>query len=80
MKRNPHTTAVLQALFVTFLWSTSVILVKIGLEDIPALTFAGMRYFLAFLVLLPFYIFSGRTKAVRNLGRREWLALSLIHI
>ncbi len=80
MKRDPHLTAVLQALFVTFLWSTSVVLVKIGLQDIPALTFAGMRYFLAFLVLLPFYIFSGRNKAVRQLGRREWLALIALGI
>lgn len=49
MKGDLHLTAVLQALFVTFLWSTSIILVKIGLEDSPALTFAGMRYFPAFL-------------------------------
>lgn len=75
MKRDPHLTAVLQALFVTFLWSTSVILVKIGLKDIPALTFAGMRYFLAFLILLPFFIFSGRVKSMNKWGRREWLSL-----
>lgn len=80
MKRDPHLTAVLQALFVTFLWSTSVILIKIGLQDIPALTFAGMRYFLAFLVLLPFYILSGRNKTVRQLGRREWLLLIALGI
>ncbi len=80
MKRDPHTTAVLQALFVTFLWSTSVILVKIGLEDIPALTFAGMRYFLAFLVLLPFFFFSDRKKALRDWGRREWLSLIALGI
>jgi drug/metabolite transporter (DMT)-like permease len=34
---SPHVRAVLQALFVTFLWSTSFVLVKIGLQDIPAL-------------------------------------------
>jgi drug/metabolite transporter (DMT)-like permease len=80
MKRDPHLTAVLQALFVTFLWSTSVVLIKIGLDDIPALTFAGMRYFLAFLVLLPFYLFSGRHKALRDFGRRDWLALIMLGI
>ena len=80
MKRDPHLTAVLQALFVTFLWSTSVILVKIGLEDIPALTFAGMRYFLAFLILLPFFIFSGRVKGIKKWGRREWLSLIVLGI
>lgn len=68
---SAHTTAVLQALFVTFLWSTSWVLIKFGLEDIPALTFAGLRYFVAFLVLLPFYLFSGQAQAVRGLSRRD---------
>ena len=49
---SPHTRAVLQALLVTFLWSTSWVLIKIGLADIPALTFAGLRYVLALLVLI----------------------------
>jgi drug/metabolite transporter (DMT)-like permease len=80
MKRDPHTTAVFQALIVTFLWSTSVVLVKIGLKDIPALTFAGMRYFLAFLILLPIFIFSNRLKGVRKWGRREWLLLIVLGI
>jgi drug/metabolite transporter (DMT)-like permease len=49
-----HTRAVAQALLVTFLWSTSWVLIKWGLADIPALVFAGLRYTLAFLILLPF--------------------------
>lgn len=52
--RSPHLIAILQALFVTFLWSTSWVLIKFGLVDIPALTFAGLRYGLAWLCLLPF--------------------------
>ncbi len=47
--------AVLQALLVTFLWSTSWILVKIGLDDLDLqpLSFGGLRYALAGLILLP---------------------------
>jgi len=45
-QRSPRLRAILQALIVTFLWSTSWVLIKIGLEDIPAVTFAGLRYFL----------------------------------
>ena len=42
----------LQALFVTFLWSTSWVLIKIGLSDqLPPLTFAGLRYTVAAAVL-----------------------------
>ncbi len=77
-KIDPHTTAVLQALFVTFLWSTSWVLIKIGLQDIPALTFAGLRYFLAFLVLLPFYLISGRAAQIKHLSRRDWGMLILL--
>lgn len=63
-----RTTAILQALLVTFLWSTSWVLIKIGLDEIPALPFAGLRYVLAFGVLLPF--------ALRRAGRAELRALS----
>ncbi|HZW05149.1 MAG TPA: DMT family transporter [Anaerolineaceae bacterium] len=76
--RSVHLRAVLQALFVTFLWSTSWVLVKIGLEDIPALTFAGLRYTLAFLVLLPFALRAGLAAALRRLTRRDWLLLVVL--
>ena len=72
---SSRTYAILQALFVTFLWSTSWVLIKIGLADIPPLTFAGLRYFLAFLVLLPFAFARG---SFRGLGRRDWLSLLLL--
>jgi drug/metabolite transporter (DMT)-like permease len=53
-----HALAVLQGLLVTFLWSTSWVLIKIGLDDLDLrpLSFAGLRYALAALVLLPFGI------------------------
>ena len=58
-----HAMAVLQGLLVTFLWSTSWILVKIGLDDLalPPLSFAGLRYALAAAILLPFGIRAMRT-------------------
>lgn len=70
----PHLAAVLQALFVTFLWSTSWVLIKIGLINIPALTFAGLRYMLAFLILLPF---AWRQRALLpSLTRTDWVRLA----
>jgi drug/metabolite transporter (DMT)-like permease len=71
-QRFPHLGTVLQALFVTFLWSTSWVLIKIGLEDIPALTFAGLRYSLAFLCLLPFALRRAHLKPLRSLAGRGW--------
>ena len=49
---SPHTIALLQALLVTFIWSLSWVFIKIGLQGIPPITFAGLRYTLAFLCLL----------------------------
>jgi len=44
----------LEGLLVTFLWSTSYVLVKIGLKDVPPLTFAAYRYVIASAILLAF--------------------------
>ncbi len=70
-----HARAVLQALFVTFLWSTSWVLIKVGLEEIPALTFAGLRYALAFVLLTPLLVRREARRALARLTRREWLLL-----
>ena len=76
---SPHWRAVLQALLVTFLWSLSFVLIKIGLEDIPALTFAGLRYVLAFVVLLPVALSRPAGRAsFRALGRADWGRLLLL--
>jgi len=73
--RFSHLGAVLQALLVTFLWSTSWVLIKIGLADIPAITFAGLRYSLAFLCLLPFALRPAHLKPLRSLSRGAWARL-----
>jgi len=44
--------ALLEGLLVTFLWSTSYVLMKIGLRVLPPLTFAAYRYIVASAVLL----------------------------
>jgi drug/metabolite transporter (DMT)-like permease len=71
--------AILLALFVTVLWSTSWVLIKFGLEDIPPLTFSGLRYVWAFLVLLPIALRSpARRATIRRLSRPDWLRLTLL--
>lgn len=74
--RRLHIVAVLQALLVTFLWSTSWVLIKLGLEEIPALTFAGLRYAIAFFMLAMLALSSAeRRSALRSLSLREWVEL-----
>jgi len=66
-------TAILQALLVTLIWSASWVLIKMGLADIPPVTFAGLRYFVAFLCLAALAARSAQSRAaVRRLTRRQW--------
>lgn len=59
----PFRSPALQALLVTFLWSTSWVLIKVGLsDDLPPLTFAGLRYCLAAAVLLALLVASPRRR------------------
>lgn len=71
---SPRLVAVGQAFFVTFLWSTSWVIIKFGLQDLPALTFAGLRYVLAAVFLLLFNWRDLRQNAAQ-LSRQDWLAL-----
>ncbi|MEL7672423.1 MAG: DMT family transporter [Chloroflexota bacterium] len=75
---SSHMRAVLQALFVTLLWSSSWVLIKQGLEDIHALTFAGLRYTLAFVCLLPLAARRGDLRTLRTLSRRDWRTLAAL--
>jgi drug/metabolite transporter (DMT)-like permease len=72
VRSSPSLRAILQALLVTFLWSTSWVLIRFGLADIPPILFAGLRYGLAFLVLLAVWLRRrGRTR-LAELTRGDW--------
>lgn len=74
--------AVLNGLLVTFLWSTSFLLIKLGLRSqLPALTFAGLRYSLAFLCLAPFVLLDTRQRTrLAGISRREWAGLIVLGV
>ena len=67
---------VLEALLVTFLWSSSYVLVKIGLDQIqiPPLTLVALRYAVASAVLIPLAIrrrsftMLGDSRTLRRIG------------
>ena len=79
---SPRAKAILLAIFVTFLWSTSWEMIKLGLRNsLPAITFAGLRYILAFLCLAPLVLFnSSQLSALKRLTRREWGKLALLGV
>ena len=76
MSKSPsHLTSILLALLVTLLWSTSFVIIKIGLAEIPPLTFAGLRYTIAFICLLPFAFTESNSTVIKNLRKKDWLKL-----
>ncbi|MDZ7626418.1 MAG: DMT family transporter [Ignavibacteriaceae bacterium] len=80
MKTQSHLKTILLAVFVTFLWSTSFIIIKIGLAEIPPLTFAGLRYTIAFICLLPFAFTKTNSSVIKNLEKKDWSKLVLLGI
>jgi len=70
--------AVAQASLVTVLWSSSWVIIKFGLEEIPPLIFAGLRYSIASLILL---MFIGsrleRRVALKGRTRKWWVTLAI---
>lgn len=68
--------ASLQALFVTVLWSSSWVIIKFGLAEIPPLIFAGLRYTIASIILLAI-IGTKKTsrKAIKGRSKKWWGSL-----
>ncbi len=76
--KRPRIIAIVQALFVTVLWSSSFIIIKFGLEEIPPLTYAGLRYSIASIILLGLIFSQPKMRAsLRNRSRRWWAMLFL---
>jgi len=75
VKNHSHLKAILLALFVTFLWSTSFVIIKIGLAEIPPLTFAGLRYTIAFICLLPLAFTKKNRSEFKKFGKNDWTKL-----
>lgn len=76
-----HTRAIVIALFVTVLWASSWVLIRWGLDDegLRPLTFAGIRYLLASLVLGVLAIGTPRLRTeIRALPGTRWAQLGLL--
>ena len=81
--RQSHVAAIVTALVVTFLWSTSWVLIRWGLdnESLEPLTFAAIRYGLAAAVLAG-WVLSRRSlrQSVRSIDRRMMMNLLLLGV
>lgn len=72
MKKPTHLQAILLGIIITVIWSTSWVLITIGLKDIPALTFAGLRYVLAAVLLAPLLLRKDFRQQVKSFSLRQW--------
>lgn len=77
-KKSSHIITILQALIVTFLWSTSFIIIKWGLFEIPPITYAGLRYLIAFLCFFPFIMKKKYITEIKELKPKQWKKLILL--
>jgi drug/metabolite transporter (DMT)-like permease len=75
---SARTVAIGAAILATIIWASSFVFVKIILADIGPLSIAGLRYFIGFLVLLPFML--NDRASIGKISRRLWLQLFLIGI
>jgi drug/metabolite transporter (DMT)-like permease len=66
--------AILEALFVTVLWSSSWVIIKFGLEEIPPFIFAGLRYSLASIILCAI-IFNNKDyyQSIKSQSKQWWI-------
>jgi drug/metabolite transporter (DMT)-like permease len=56
---NERINAIFKGLIITFLWSSSYILTKFGLQDVPPLSLVGLRYIIASIILIPIAFYKG---------------------
>lgn len=62
-------------LLVTFLWSSSYVLIDVGLRTLPPLSFAALRYGLAAAILAAATVLRGHHRLLASASRVEWLRL-----
>lgn len=73
---SPRLLAIAEGLLLTIIWASSFIFIKMGLVYLKPMTLAGIRYFLAFILLLPMM---ARHEGLKNISARgHWIDLFLM--
>lgn len=78
-KVHPRPLAISEAILATAIWASSFVIVKIALPHMGPLTIAALRYFLAFLLLLPFTATRNK-KVIHSISSHLWIRLFIIGI
>jgi len=78
VEKHRRALALLEALLVTVIWSSTFVIVKLGLETLGPLTIAGLRYSLGALALAPFLLLKRGTR--KPIPNNLWPRLALIGV
>lgn len=78
-KAHPRPLAISEAILATAIWASSFVIVKIALPHMGPLTIAALRYFLAFLLLLPLTAARNK-KVIHSISSHLWIRLFIIGI
>jgi len=73
--KSAHVTAVAEGILFTLIAGTTLVIGKMALHHLGPFTLTGLRYFLAFLLLLPFTL---RHHRLRGVSRQLWMRFFLI--
>ncbi|MGC9321655.1 MAG: EamA family transporter [Kosmotogaceae bacterium] len=75
MKKSGDGMAILAYILVSFFWGSTYLAIKIGVEDMPPMFFAGVRFLIAGLIMIVFSYIRGYAFPA---GKSEFSRLSLI--
>src|SRR5436190_7104854 len=64
-------------LLLSLIWGSTWLFIKLGLEDLPPLTFAGIRFLIASLILLALLKIRGQSLPK---SRRDWMLLATVGV
>ena len=79
-EKNKRRRAILVGLGVTFIWATSWIITPIVIKELPPITYAGIRFFLAGLVLLGVHFLSKQSTPFKSIEKKDWQLIVLLAI
>lgn len=68
--------ALTEGFLTTIIWASSFVFIKMGLVYFKPITLAGMRYFIAFMLLIPIMAYRGELKF--DLARDQWIHLFIM--
>ena len=70
--------AILVGLVVTFIWATSWIMTPMIIKDFAPISYAGVRFLLAGLVLLVVHFFSKKATPIKTIQKKDWVLIVLL--